>query len=198
MQGQSRIGVMNHKRRFHVNRTGTDVLDAMERIDAVVLKGVEHDVGSWRDVRRIVPDASVTARTVVPPHQQDRSARDPNSTGRAFAGRIPSLEASNVTYGSTHCSTPGGLSVRWCPGTLPRSTGRCVTAFGWLLRRRSNTKSAGPSSTVWADTCSRICYLLLLEMPYGVVRDPSAVLHEPPAKVNSRDLVIRAPILGWL
>ena len=137
---------MNHNRGLDVNRTGTDVLDAMERIDAVVLKGVEHDVGSWRDVRRIVPDASVTARTVVPPHEQDHSARDPNSTCSAPAGRIPSLEANNVTYGPTHCSTLGGLLVRRCPGTLPRSTTRCMTAFGWLLRRRSITNAPDPQA----------------------------------------------------
>ena len=37
--------------------TGAGVLDAMERIRAVVLQGVEDDVGSWRDVRRIVSDS---------------------------------------------------------------------------------------------------------------------------------------------
>jgi hypothetical protein len=89
---------MNHKYGFHVNRTGSDVLDAIQRIQPAVLKGVEHDVGFWRDVRRIVPDAFVIGRLVVTPHEQDQFVQDPAGTGRAFAGRILRLEGANATY----------------------------------------------------------------------------------------------------
>lgn len=89
---------MNHKYGFHVNRPSADVLDAVERIRPQVLKGVEHDVGFWKEVRAIVPDAFIIGRVVVDPHEQDKFADDPTGTGQAFAERILALEANKVNY----------------------------------------------------------------------------------------------------
>ena len=87
---------MKHKYGFHINRTGGDVLNAVERIQPKVLKGVEHDVNFWREVRAIVPDALIIGRLVVDPAEQDRFVEDPVGAGRAFAERILSLEANQT------------------------------------------------------------------------------------------------------
>ena len=89
---------MNHKYGFHVNRTGFDVLDAIRRIQPGVIKGVEHDVGFWREVRRVLPDALIIGRLVVTPQEQDQFVHDPPGTGRAFAERILRLEAARASY----------------------------------------------------------------------------------------------------
>lgn len=89
---------MDHKYGFHVNRTGVDLLDAIRRIQPRVIKAVEHDVGFWKEVRRIVPDALVIGRLVVAPQEQEQFVHDPAGTGRAFAERILRLEAARASY----------------------------------------------------------------------------------------------------
>jgi hypothetical protein len=110
---------MNHKYGYHVNRTGVDVLNAIERIRPAVIKGVEHDVGFWRDVRRIVPDAFVVGRLVVPTQEQDQYMHDPAGTGRAFAERILRLEASQVTYQGRRLFDAWESFNEVVPGTAP-------------------------------------------------------------------------------
>ena len=46
---------MFHKFGFHVNRSGDDVFDAIQRIKPAVIKTLEHDIGFWRRVREIPP-----------------------------------------------------------------------------------------------------------------------------------------------
>ncbi len=88
---------MNHKYGFHVNRTGDDVLDAIKRLRPKVIKSVEHDVGFWREVRTLLPDAFLIGRLVVTPSEQDQFVNDPAGIGRAFAERILRLEANQTS-----------------------------------------------------------------------------------------------------
>lgn len=90
---------MNHKYGFHINRTGTDVLDAVKRIRPNVIKVLDHDVGFCRELRAIVPDVYLIGRIVYRPSEQDQFAHDPAGTARAVAQRILSLEASRVSVG---------------------------------------------------------------------------------------------------
>lgn len=88
---------MDHKYGFHVNRAGGDVLDAIRRLKPRVIKSVEHDVGFWKEVRTMMPDAFLIGRLVVTPDEQDQFVHDPAGTGRAFAERILRLEANQTT-----------------------------------------------------------------------------------------------------
>jgi hypothetical protein len=88
---------MNHKYGFHVNRTGDDVLDAIRRLRPSVIKSVEHDVGFWKQVRALLPDAFLIGRLVVTPSEQDQFVNDPAGIGRAFAERILRLEANQTS-----------------------------------------------------------------------------------------------------
>ena len=88
---------MEHKYGFHVNRTGADVLDAIRRLQPTVIKSVEHDVGFWKEVRILLPDAFLIGRLVVTPEEQDQFDQDPAGTARAFAERILRLEANETS-----------------------------------------------------------------------------------------------------
>lgn len=88
---------MNHKYGFHVNRTGDDVFDAIRRLRPSVIKSVEHDVGFWKEVRTLLPDAFLIGRLVVTPSEQDEFVNDPVGIGRAFAERILRLEANQTS-----------------------------------------------------------------------------------------------------
>jgi hypothetical protein len=88
---------MEHKFGFHVNRTGADVLDAIRRLQPKVIKSVEHDVGFWKEVRTLLPDAFMIGRLVVAPEEQDQFEQDPAGTARAFAERILRLEANEAS-----------------------------------------------------------------------------------------------------
>ena len=90
---------MNHKYGFHANRTGDDVLDAIERIQPKAIKALDHDVGFWRQVRTILPEVFLIGRLAVPHDEQDRFVYDPAGRGRAFAERILRLEANRATAG---------------------------------------------------------------------------------------------------
>jgi hypothetical protein len=120
---------MDHKYGFHVNRTGVDVLDAIRRIKPRVIKGVEHDVGFWRDVRRIVPDAFVIGRLVMPPHEQDQFVHAPAATGRAFAERILGLEAAKTTYRTRPLFDAWESFNEVLPGTAPPEQKRMYDEF---------------------------------------------------------------------
>lgn len=120
---------MNHKYGFHVNRPGGDVLDAVKRIKPKVLKGVEHDVGFWREVRSVVPDAFVIGRLVVTPEEQDRFVHDPAGTGRAFAERILRLEANSVTVGGRPLFDAWESYNEVFPGNSPADLKRAYDEF---------------------------------------------------------------------
>jgi hypothetical protein len=87
---------LNHKYGFHVNRTGNDVLDAIERIRPRVIKALDHDVGFWTRVRSMIPDVFLIGRIAVPVSVQERFKQDPGGTGRSFAQSILSLEANRT------------------------------------------------------------------------------------------------------
>jgi hypothetical protein len=88
---------MNHKYGFHVNRTGSDVLDAIRRIRPSVIKVLDHNVGFCKEIRAIVPDVMLIGRLVITPQEQDEFMDDPGGKGQAFAQRILSLEANKAS-----------------------------------------------------------------------------------------------------
>jgi hypothetical protein len=87
---------MNHKYGFHVNRTGDDVLDAIECIRPRVIKALDHDVRFWTRVRSVIPDLFLIGRVVVPASFQERFMQDPAGTGSSFAESILSIEANHT------------------------------------------------------------------------------------------------------
>jgi hypothetical protein len=88
---------MNHKYGFHTNRTGSDVLDAIKRIQPHVIKALDHDVGFWTRVRTLLPDLFLIGRVAVPQQTQESFVDDPTGTGRAFAEAVLRLEANHTT-----------------------------------------------------------------------------------------------------
>ncbi len=88
-----------HKYGFHVNRTGDDVFDAIQRIRPKVIKTLDPNPGFWRSVRDTNPDVFIIGRLYVPNNEQAAFVDDPAGTGRAFADRILKLEANTVTHG---------------------------------------------------------------------------------------------------
>lgn len=89
---------IHHKYGFHVNRTGEDVFQSIQRLKPRVIKSLEHDVGFWRRVRQIHPDAFLIGRLFVPAQEQDHFVRDPKGIGRGFAERILALEANQAEF----------------------------------------------------------------------------------------------------
>ncbi|RME64849.1 MAG: hypothetical protein D6790_02670, partial [Caldilineae bacterium] len=85
-----------HKYGFHVNRTGDDVMDAIQRLRPKVIKSLSADVGFWTRVREFHPDVFLIGRLYVPAREQDRFVDDPAGIGRGFAERILALEANSV------------------------------------------------------------------------------------------------------
>lgn len=90
---------MNHKYGFHINRTGSDVLDAVRRLRPKVVKVLDHNVDFCREIRAIAPDVFLIGRLVVSQGEQDAFAGNPAGNGRAFAQRILGLEANRVSVG---------------------------------------------------------------------------------------------------
>ena len=88
---------MNHKYGFHVNRTGDDVLDAIERIQPRMIKALDHNVDFWKRVRALIPDLFLIGRVAVPGSVQVRFEQDPAGTGTSFAESILALEANGVS-----------------------------------------------------------------------------------------------------
>ena len=88
---------MNHKYGFHVNRTGDDVLDAIERIQPRMIKALDHNVDFWKHVRALIPDLFLIGRVAVPGSVQARFEQDPAGTGTSFAESILALEANGVS-----------------------------------------------------------------------------------------------------
>ena len=88
---------MNHKYGFHVNRTGDDVLDAIERIQPRMIKALDHNVDFWKRVRALIPDLFLIGRVAVPGSVQARFEQDPAGTGTSFAESILALEANGVS-----------------------------------------------------------------------------------------------------
>lgn len=87
-----------HKYGFHVNRTGDDVFDAIRRLKPQVIKTLEHDIGFWKRVRAIHPDAFLIGRLFAPTQEQERFVDDPTGKGRAFAERVLALECNNTEF----------------------------------------------------------------------------------------------------
>jgi hypothetical protein len=93
---------VNHKFGFHVNRSGDDVFDAIQRIKPAVIKTLEHDIGFWRRVREIHPDVYLIGRLTLDAWEQYQYIQAPAEKGRVFAERILNLESNRVMVNQRH------------------------------------------------------------------------------------------------
>lgn len=120
---------MNHKYGFHVNRTGDDVLDAIERIQPRVIKALDHDVGFWTRVRAMIPDLFLIGRVTVPGSVQGRFEQDPASTGRSFAESILGMEVNRVSVQGRPLFDAWESFNEAVPGHASPDTKRAYDAF---------------------------------------------------------------------
>lgn len=85
---------MESKLGFHVNRSGDDVFEAIERIKPRVIKTLEHDKGLWTRVRRVHPDVYLIGRRYK--ENQKDFLDDPVGAGNRLADEILGFEVNRI------------------------------------------------------------------------------------------------------